>query len=240
MATRSRYEPCAVLRSQDIACLVYFEDAVAAYGAPTALFDVYLLVPDLAEAEEALVAAGWATAPPFGRAYHFLNTALYISHRRLVPPADTTVAESIAAPPSPPQGAPEPATAVLLPAACWNVSNIEELCVASPTSLIPPLPVLLDSFIKALLDLPPRGWTLVHDHLATHIAYLYRHCAALKTQEFADQLALEHRQFHYDALSKPGLGTLPFIFEQRKIRDDIRNGDRGPQRNAWYLPPSRP
>ncbi|KAK4233912.1 hypothetical protein C8A03DRAFT_47643 [Achaetomium macrosporum] len=62
----------------------------------------------------------------------------------------------------------------------------------------------------------------------------------LKTQDFAENLRLDHRQYHYDVLSKPGLGTIPFLREQRQIRDEIRDGKRQPQRNSWYLPPSRP
>ncbi|KAK4151589.1 hypothetical protein C8A00DRAFT_17003 [Chaetomidium leptoderma] len=240
MAARSRYDPCDTLRAQDIPCLVYFEDAIAAYGVPTALFDLYLLVPDLAEAEETLLAAGWTTAPPLGRVHHFLNSPLHISHRRLLPPPGITTAEKPpsdpAAPPS--QAAPGPTTTVLLPAACWTASNIDEIFLSSPDTLVPPLPVLLDGLIKALLDLPPFDQAL-SDHLATQISYLYGHCDALKTQDFGRELMLEHRQFHYDALSKPGLGTVPFLMEQQRIREDVRNGKHEPQRNAWYLPPTR-
>jgi hypothetical protein len=92
--------------------------------------------------------------------------------------------------------------------------------------------------IRTLLDLPHLD-SIVRDHLATQISYLYGHCDTLKDQGFAEQLMLEHRQFHYDALSKAGLGTVPFIREQRQIRDEIRSGRREPQRSSWYLPPGR-
>jgi hypothetical protein len=69
------------------------------------------------------------------------------------------------------------------------------------------------------------------------VSYLYGHCRALKTQDFATQLKLEHQQFHYDALSKGRIGTVPFIEEQRQIRDEIRKGKRQPERNTWYMPP---
>jgi hypothetical protein len=190
---------------------------------------LYLLVPDLADAEDRLTAAGWATAAPFGHEYHFLNGPTSIAHRRLMPPNH---------PASPSQDAPGPTTTVLLPAACWGVPDIEDVSRACPESFIPPLPNLLNGLIQALLDLPPPDG-LVRDHLATQVSYLYGHCETLKDPAFADRLLREHRQFHYDALSKPGLGTLHFIREQRHVRDEIRNGRREPRRNSWYLPPNR-
>ncbi|KAH6842238.1 hypothetical protein B0I37DRAFT_381482 [Chaetomium sp. MPI-CAGE-AT-0009] len=109
----------------------------------------------------------------------------------------------------------------------------------SAGDFVPPLALLIDGLVEVLLDLPvaPTFETL-QGRLGVQLAYLYRYCAALKNQNLAENLKLEHRQFHYDALSKPGLGTMPFISEQRQIRAEIRKGDRQPQRNSWYLAPS--
>ncbi|SPQ19189.1 2fe269b7-8d28-4dee-89f9-1ac6d182217f [Thermothielavioides terrestris] len=128
-----------------------------------------------------------------------------------------------------------PTTTVLLPAAGWNVA-VDELRGSSPDSFVPQLELLLDALIDSLLDSPPS--TTLRMHLAVQVAYLYGHCTTLKTQDYAQNLRLDHRQFHYDALSKGGIGTLPFLKEQRQIRDEIRQGVRQPQRNSWYLTPA--
>ncbi|KAK4119279.1 hypothetical protein N657DRAFT_263805 [Parathielavia appendiculata] len=151
-------------------------------------------------------------------------------YRRLVPPTRPIPPSQDASPGS--------TTTVLLPAVCWGVPNTDALCRASAESLVPLLPLLLDGLIKTLLDLPSFD-SPVHDHLATQISYLYAHCDPLNDQDFADGLMLEHRQFHYDALSKLGLGTVPFSSEHRRIRDDIRSVRREPRRGSWYMPPAR-
>ncbi|KAK4038390.1 hypothetical protein C8A01DRAFT_47963 [Parachaetomium inaequale] len=163
MATRSRHQPCDILRAQGIPFLLWFEDALAVYGVPTALFDLHLLAT------------------------------------------------------------PGPTTTVLLSAADWGICNLENTRPSSPDGFVPPLAALVDGLVESLLDLPLAP---ASEALQSHL-------------DFAEDLKVEHRQFHYDALSKPGLGTNPFIQEQRQIRDEIKEGGRQPQRNSWYLPPSR-
>jgi hypothetical protein len=196
------------------------------------VFDLHLLVPDLDEAARALIERGWTDAGPLNSTYHFLMGP--ISQRRLNPPNYTpTVQKSSAWPPPPPsQDPPGPTTTVLLPAADWNVL-IEKLRPSSPGCFVPPLDLLLDALIDSLLDAPSN--TVLRTRLTTHVSYLYGHCTSLKTQDFAANMRLDHRQFHYDALSKPSMGTVPFIEEQRQIRDEIREGKRQPQRHAWDL-----
>jgi hypothetical protein len=197
---------------------------------------LHLLVDDLADAENALVAKGWTPASPFGRAPHLLNGPQCIPHRRLNPPGFAAAG----LPAVPIQATPGPTTTVLLSAAGWGVCSLEETRPSSSDGFVPPLAPLVDGLVESLLDLPltPASEAL-QSHLGVQLAYLYRHCAVLKTQDFAEDLKLEHRQFHYDALAKPGLGTIPFVKEQRQIRDEIKKGERQPQRNSWYLPPSR-
>ena len=223
MVTSQRHEPCQILSNKGISCLVWFEDAIAHYGVPTVVFDLHLLVADLDEAVFALNAEGWTDkTEPDNRIGHFLDGTPSTSYRRLDPP----VLEQDMA------GA---TTTLLLAAKDWNVPT-DKLLALSTVGFVSPLCVLVDSLIASLLDAPVD--TAVSNHLAVHTAYLYRYCAALKPQDFATQLRLEHRQFHYDALSKPGLGSIPFIREQRQIRDEIRQGKRQPRRNPWYLAPS--
>lgn len=104
---------------------------------------------------------------------------------------------------------------------------------------MPPLALLVDGLVEVLLDLPvtPTSETL-QGHLGVQLAYLYRYCPVLKDRDFPESLKLEHRQFHSDALSKPGLGTIPFVDEQRRKRDEVRKGERQPQWNPWLLAPS--
>ncbi|KAK3291469.1 uncharacterized protein B0H64DRAFT_469176 [Chaetomium fimeti] len=236
---RPRHEPCTILQNHGISCLLWFEDALAAHGVPTAVFDLYLLVNSLAGAEDALVAKGWTPAPQLSRGRHILSGSQCIPHRRLVPPklmtARDAMEEGSTAPPS--RGPPESPRVVLLPAANWGVSNLDTR-LPSGGGFVPPLALLIDGLVGVLMDLPvaPTSETL-QGRLGTQLAYLYRYCAGLKNQNFAESLKLEHRQFHYDALSKPGLGTIPFISEQRQNRDEIRKGERQPQRNSWYLAP---
>lgn len=214
------------MRDRHIPCLVWFEDAIAPYGVPTVVFDLYILAPDVDEAARALIDAGWTDAGPLNSPYHFLTGS--IPQCRLNPPGITTAQkpESKRWPPPPPsKDPPGPTTTVLLPAADWNVAP-DNLQPSSPDGFVPPLAVLLDALIDSLLDSPSD--TLLRTRLATHISYLYGHCGSLKKQDFAENLKPEHRQFHHDALSKSGRGTAPFIEEQRQIREEIRAGKREP------------
>ncbi|KAF2475535.1 uncharacterized protein BDR25DRAFT_382564 [Lindgomyces ingoldianus] len=50
MATNNsnpRHQPCYILHDHGIPCVVWFEDAVAYYGVPTIVFDLYVLVSDI-------------------------------------------------------------------------------------------------------------------------------------------------------------------------------------------------
>lgn len=230
------------MRDQGVSCLLWFEDALAAYGVPTAVFDLYLLVDHLAEAEHALVAKGWTPAPLFSRDshIHILNGPQSIPHRRFDPPRSITSGNSMDEESTTTfREHPEPPTTVLLPAANWGIPSLRDAGLLSAGGFVPPLALLIDGLVGVLLDLPaaPNSEAL-QGHLGVQLAYLYRYCAGLKNQDFAHNLKLEHRQFHYDALSKPGLGTIPFVSQQRQNKIEILKGERQPQRNQWYLAPS--
>ena len=79
----TRYSPCFQLHQKDIACVIWFEDAVKHYGVPTGLFNLYLLVLDIDQAAEFLVQCGWShldTKPDQP------GIAVNESHYRLAPP----------------------------------------------------------------------------------------------------------------------------------------------------------
>ncbi|KAK3942810.1 hypothetical protein QBC46DRAFT_378891 [Diplogelasinospora grovesii] len=216
MTLLPRYEPCAILQSKGIPCLIWFEDAIGQYGVPTVVFDLYLLVPDIDTAAGVLAENGWTKAGPPNE-YHILTQCPFISHRRLDPPckAETPIAPSD----SPDMKPPGPGTTILLPAADWNVP-IEKL---GSDGIVPPLPVLVDALIESLLD-APHGSPLQR-HVGTQIVYLYGHCSSLDSKEFADCLKFENRQFHYDARLKRNW-SLPFKAIERSIRDELRKGQR--------------
>jgi hypothetical protein len=197
------------------------------------VFDVHVLVPDIDEAASVLIERGWIDAGPPTNIYHFLTGPF--PQRRLKPPAPETTQEPDTDQPN--NYTPKLTTTVLLPASNWNVP-IDNLRPRSPDEFVPPLPILLDAMIDSLLDSPDD--CALRSHLVVLVGYLYTYCKTLKTQDFAKNLRLDHRQYHYDVLSKPGRGTIPFLREQRQIRAEIREGKRRPQRNSWYLPPSRP
>ena len=48
-----------MLLDHQVPYVIWFEDTLRHYGVPTALFDLYLLIPDLDEAAELLVKPGW-------------------------------------------------------------------------------------------------------------------------------------------------------------------------------------
>lgn len=224
VSAAERHVPCMQLCERRIPCLLWFEDALACYGVPTVVFDLYILVADIDQAAQALIEMGSTDAGPLVSDYYFLMGPA--PQRRLHLPGCNPAIN----PTTPPYSA----TTVLLPAADWNVP-IERLHSTSRDGFLPPLNLLIDALIDSLLDSPDD--TLLQTRLTTYVSYLYDHCAALKTQQFADNMQLDHRQFHYDALTDLNRGTVPFLEEHRQIREEIRQGKRQPKRNPWYLPP---
>lgn len=218
---RARHEPCVLLRNRGIPCVVWFEDAVACYGVPTVVFDLFILVSDTEEAARALINEGWANAAPadYLHKYHLLSDHPSISHRCLIP-TGIAVVDPTPGPRLPSKDPPGPTATILLPAVDWNVS-VENLRPSSSDSFAPQLAVLVDALIESLLDSPPDSQ--LRQHLAVHVCYMYGCCKELKREAFAAHLRPENRQFHCDAISKPGLGTVPFITHQRQIRDEIRS-----------------
>lgn len=101
-----RLQPCFALHDSEIPCVVWFEDAIAHHGVPTVLFQLYILVPDIDTAAQALVRRGWVLTPQqpkVGNAsveqpMHFLEPP---KHERGTEPSRTT-------------------TTILLSAADWN------------------------------------------------------------------------------------------------------------------------
>lgn len=224
MAVPKRLNACHLLQQNGVPSVIWFEDAIAYYGVPTAVFDVFLLVSDIDEAAAVLTESGWGPPPtrPSDR-YHFLNQPPPLRCRRLVPP-DAEAGEATVSRPSRPAfyNPHSPTVTVLLPAADWEFSS-GKLLQSSRNTFIPPLWALADSLIGVLLDLPDRS--RVQRHVSVQLSYLYGHVEQVKEKSFADRLRYEHRQFHFDCLAGMTMGTIPFIVHERAIRDSLRQGE---------------
>lgn len=117
---RRRLEPCDILRQHGIPCLVWFEDAIAAYGVPTVGFDLHILVPQIDEAAKVLVDNGWSsTKHEYG--YHFMKELPSTAYRRLDPNREVNEALDTWPPPLPTKDPPGPCVTILLPATDWKL-----------------------------------------------------------------------------------------------------------------------
>ncbi|GES64211.1 NAD-dependent 15-hydroxyprostaglandin dehydrogenase [Aspergillus terreus] len=205
-----RYSSCLVLENIGIPYVIWFEDALAHYGVPTIVFDLYLLILDIDTAADALIKAGWVvdTQNP---------------HR---------IGDSVVTIPQTPLISPDQKTkTVLLLASDWRFPlaadpPLERVPVNdhSPSKLsFPLLPGLLDALIESWLVGPTEDATLLV-RLAVYFNYLYGYVPALKERSFADQMKYEHRQFHFDVLAGMDSSTFPFRNHQRGIRDALLQG----------------
>ncbi|KAI0010564.1 hypothetical protein F4779DRAFT_616531 [Xylariaceae sp. FL0662B] len=185
--------------------MVWFEDAVANYGVPTVVFDLHLIVPDIDEASAILQESGW--------------------ERLLSPPTEEDVGSVDDSPPAairPDQIPIGRVATVLYSAAEWDITK-DTLVEASQNQFYPRLPMLINTLIDSLLDIPLECG--LYDQVEVMMAYLYGHVPELQDRAFADQLDPAHRQFHLDRLSKQlSLWTIPFTEHERLVRDEMRKG----------------
>ncbi|KAB5530331.1 hypothetical protein GE09DRAFT_974142 [Coniochaeta sp. 2T2.1] len=224
MAVPKRLNACHLLQQNGVPSAFWFEDAIAYYGVPTIVFDVFLLVSDIDEAAAVLTESGWGPPPTrISDRYHFLNQPPPLRCRRLVPP-DAEAGDATASRPSRPAfyNPHSPTVTMLLRAADWEFSPEKHLQTSQDT-FIPPLSALADSLIGVLLDLP--DCSDVQRHVSVQLSYLYGHVKQVNEKSFADQLRYEHRQFHFDCLAGMTMGTIPFIVHERAIRDSLRRGE---------------
>ncbi|KAJ4299093.1 hypothetical protein N0V90_004337 [Kalmusia sp. IMI 367209] len=220
-----RHLPCRIFHDHNIPCVVWFEDALAYYGVPTVVFDLYILVPDAEAAAQVLVREGWNLIPQekgkIGNAYCRLTPPSPDSHKAQPP---TSHSRTSNLPPPPDTSPPGPTTTVLLPAADWNFSltgvDANNTKILGNT-IFPPLAGLVDALIDSLLDCPIEQ-DMLRMHLGVQINYIYGRSPVLKEKAFAEQLLYEHRQYHLDVVSGMEHGTVPFILHQRSIREALR------------------
>lgn len=223
MGKTRRYALCRVLLANGIPCVCWFEDAIAHYGVPTAVFDLHVLVEDIDAAARLLLDNGWQAAgdQPNDR-YSFISElgAEGIPHRRLVLPS----------PPGQPADKEPNTRTFLYKSTDWSFSTDRLRLSLDRSTVFPRLPDLVDAMIDSWLD--SREDTMIFGHLAMQVAYLYEYVPQLKTASFADQLQYEHRQFHYDI---PAILTfsLKFARHERIVRQQLRDGTGSLHYDPW-------
>ncbi|OJJ70435.1 hypothetical protein ASPBRDRAFT_44597 [Aspergillus brasiliensis CBS 101740] len=210
----ARYSVCQVLIDNHIPHVIWFEDALAHYDVPTAVFDLYILLEDIDMAANLLAKAGWHfnMQPPHLIGNAEVDLSVFPQQRLISPDGETRT--------------------ILLPAVDWKFpltlnTRLEYVpleIMPSQKVPFPPLAGFLDALIESWLDCPSKYETLSLV-LACQISYLYAHAPALKQKSFADQLKYEHRQFHLDVLAGMETGTIPFRRHQLVIRDALLRGE---------------
>ncbi|KAF1355297.1 hypothetical protein BDV97DRAFT_366453 [Delphinella strobiligena] len=231
-AFSSRYQLCHLLRTHEIPCVVWFEDAVGHYGVPTCVFDLYVLVPDIDTAAQILIQHGWklisqqrgriGNATVDSNSQRRLTTESHSSEdsnsqRRLTTVFYSSETNQICVPIHPWR-----TDTVLLPVTDWKFKlGAAQAVKISPSSIFPPLAGLLDALIESSLDCFADNRALA-GHIDLHIAYLYDYVPEIRERTFAESLKYEHRQYHFDVLSGMSSGTIPFNKHQLKIREALR------------------
>jgi hypothetical protein len=195
-----RYQAFRLLRAHGIPCVLWFEDAIAHYGVPIIVFELYVLVLDHDEAAHVLESHWTRTTHEQDRIGNKDVTSSPQHH--LTPPSTDNHQPTI------------------VPASNWYFDlNNSAMGALNPTSFVPPLPALLDAMI---LDGPPDLWS----PLRLHVSYLYGYVPELRQRMFAQRLRYENRQFHSDVLFGTPFNTLPFAAHERRVRAELRAGKR--------------
>lgn len=221
-----RYEACVTLYQNDIAYVVWFEDALWYYQVPTAAFHLYLLVLDLDRATDVLVSSGW-TLDTLSRskiAHIDVSTA---QHRLSLPqPQAEMPIEIHTTPPSSMPQAPVHDRIVLLLATDWYFDLASNSTATIVSSIhLPRLPILLDCLIEALLE-EDSDKAPIQGYIACQVAYLYEHNSKVKSKGFGSRLRHEHRQFHFDTVAGLPTVTRPGIRHEQSVRDALLEGSR--------------
>ena len=150
------------------------------------VFELFLLVPDVDLAAQALIRAGYEKKElclDYSRIPQFDN--LFAPARTETQNPATDIASF------------DPAnnSVILLPTQNWFYN-----LPARPEDIVdwfPTLPQLLTSLIAKWLDLGKQDWAL-RLHVAVHIGYIYGYIGAVKKPGFEQQLPQKYLQFHLD------------------------------------------
>ena len=165
---------------------------------PTVVFDLYILVPNIVVASEALEKHGWT---PTSLEQGTIGSATldlvrhpqrrFAAKRREVVKEEEVLVQADGRPPSPQVN--EPPEVVLLPASQFGF-DFEKHVVLN--DYLPALEDLVDVLISSTLD--SLDCLDLQNHLHTQVCYLYGNVPELQDRSFAERLLLEHRQFQFD------------------------------------------
>lgn len=179
-----RYRPSKILDKSNIPNIVWFEDALALHGSDTAVFDLFLLVPNSREAADVLIRDGYEETEipsPFPNDERSCRGGIRLKL---------------------PTGSPENGT-VLIDASVWHydLQFKTDLDIAP----LPPLNKYIESIMEYWLELSEEDYVkkcLWAMSLATQISYAYTietpEGEAVRTEDFAQQLRPEFAELHYD------------------------------------------
>ena len=220
-----RYDACMVLYDAGIPCLIWGEDALALYGVPTIILELFLLVHDPERAARSLEAVGYSRTKVNPRFEHIPQLSIH-APRLAIPPKGsnikggdlTEVDES------------NTVGVVLLSAREWKYNLCRD--VTETQTYMAPLAVFLDCLIEVYLDLTTADLPL-RDHLAVWINYLYVYVKELRAPGFEEQLRPENRQLHFDMLSKENedhfyLSATRCQQYHQDVREKIRRQEHSP------------
>lgn len=180
----SRYTPCHILVRSGIPNVIWFEDALVFYGSDTAVFDLYLLVPDACKAAEVLLAAGYT------------ETGL----KTLFPNDERSCRGGVRL--EGPGGSSGDGT-VLLNASIWNYDLQHK--IDGSLAPLPPLNEFVAGIMTYWLSMSEKEYSekfLWAISLVNLINYAYNlqgpNAGLVRSNEFAQQLSPELRELHYD------------------------------------------
>lgn len=186
---QQRYEPCSILTRNDVANIVWFEDVLAHYGSDTTVFELYVLVSDVAKASRLLTEAGYMESGP-----------------ESLEPSDTRAGRGGLRMEKNPSAAGDNAV-LLVSADVWGYDLQQRVDDSFPP--LPPLNTFIDSLMSYWLRLTENEYIenlLWSMSLASLIYYAYNlkstEGQVVKTVEFASQLQPEHRELHYDLVGQ--------------------------------------
>lgn len=174
-----RYEVCKVLADNGISNVIWLEDLLALHGSNTQVWDLHILVGDLAIASKALLGRGYTQSPPeakFETELEFSERAIRHVHH-------------------------QSSTAVVLHSTeNWYYQLVDDI-----PDFLPPINSFLDSMIEFWLNISSRDYV---DRLgfALYIGCLINYCYGLQTFDgeqirdpaYAKNLKPEHREVHYN------------------------------------------
>ncbi|KAK3291781.1 uncharacterized protein B0H64DRAFT_477969 [Chaetomium fimeti] len=186
-----RFSACSILFNAGIPALIWLEDALAYYGVPTMVFELFLLVPDVDAAARVLKSSGYQKREPslaLRPICQFDNLYAAVRTENQHPP--TTDAEATSQSPEV-----KPTRVILLPAKEW----FHEL-PSAPEDMedwLPTLPQLLAALIAKWLSLE-EGERDLRLRIAVLLGYIYAGLDNVKLPGFEQQLPQQLRAFHMD------------------------------------------